>query len=433
MPKRKSMCTCSFCSKIFKDPIILPCKDSICVEHLSDRDIVKQKKIKCFQCQKEHQVKKTNFKSSNTLNMLIKSQCYLNDEEISLKLELEASIGKFFDFYEKFPQKRTQLESEVFDHFDVVRTKINEQREELKKQIDALALKMINQTEKCQEIYLNDLKDKFYSSFDDSKSLANELNHIEETFRNPNLLIETIKDMQRKQNESLNGIQFILSEMNQVKSNLMATNFFKPNLSLFNQKETSLFGSIKFNKYSNMGLFKSQILTDERQMSELIRLCQFSPNDSWSLLYRATRDGFGGRDFHSKCDGHSNTLTILKTQGNSYIFGGFTTVNWDSSDKSKSDANAFIFSLTNKDNRPLKMKIEPYLHQRAIRCNHIYGPTFGDDICISNYSHTTNNSYSDLGFYYRHPQIKFRTNEAKTFLAGSEWFQLDEIEVYQKE
>jgi hypothetical protein len=62
------------------------------------------------------------------------------------------------------------------------------------------------------------------------------------------------------------------------------------------------------------------------QPNELIKLCEFSPNDKWTLLYRGTRDGFGTNDFHSKFDGHSNTLTILNSKGNSNIFGGFTTV-----------------------------------------------------------------------------------------------------------
>jgi hypothetical protein len=45
----------------------------------------------------------------------------------------------------------------------------------------------------------------------------------------------------------------------------------------------------------------------------------------FSLLWRARRDGFGGRDFHSRCDGHPNTMTvILDTEG--HIFGGFTPV-----------------------------------------------------------------------------------------------------------
>ncbi len=42
-------------------------------------------------------------------------------------------------------------------------------------------------------------------------------------------------------------------------------------------------------------------------------------------------------------------------------------------------------------------------------------------------------SRSRLGIAYKHPRYAQGTNEARTFLAGTEWFQLDEIEVYQKE
>ena len=46
----------------------------------------------------------------------------------------------------------------------------------------------------------------------------------------------------------------------------------------------------------------------------MIDLCEFSRTDKWSLLFRCTRDGFSTNDFHSNCDGHSNTLTILKAK-----------------------------------------------------------------------------------------------------------------------
>jgi hypothetical protein len=143
------------------------------------------------------------------------------------------------------------------------------------------------------------------------------LNQIEDTFRDPNLLIETFKDMQQKQAESLNEIQFKLYEMSLVKDHLKSKNYFMPNLSSFNLNETYLFGSIRLNQYTNMSLFKSQILKDGHQYLELIELCEFCPYDEWSLLYRGTRDGFGSDDFHSKCDGHSNTLTLLKAKGSS--------------------------------------------------------------------------------------------------------------------
>jgi hypothetical protein len=79
-------------------------------------------------------------------------------------------------------------------------------------------------------------------------------------------------------------------------------------------------------------------------------------------LYRGTRDGFDATAFHSKCNNHSKTYTILNAKGNEFIFGVFTTAEWDCSDKHKSDPNAFIFSLTNKNNSPLTMKVDPNEH-----------------------------------------------------------------------
>ena len=165
----------------------------------------------------------------------------------------------------------------------------------------------------------------------------------------------------------------------------------------------------------------------------MIELCDFFPYDQWSLLYRGTRDGFGSDDFHSRCDGHSNTLTIFKAKGSDYIFGGFTTASWESSNELKSDPNAFLFSLTNKDSKPLKMKIDPIHHQSAIYCGSGYGPTFGVDIRIFNNANTTIDSYSNLGCSYKHSHHAFGTNEVRSFLAGSYNFQLVEIEVFQKE
>jgi hypothetical protein len=49
----------------------------------------------------------------------------------------------------------------------------------------------------------------------------------------------------------------------------------------------------------------------------------------FELLWRGSRDGFEGQEFHRRCDDHANTLTgILDTEGN--IFGGFTPVEWES-------------------------------------------------------------------------------------------------------
>ncbi len=42
------------------------------------------------------------------------------------------------------------------------------------------------------------------------------------------------------------------------------------------------------------------------------------------------------------------------------------------------------------------------------------------------------NSYSDLGYAYKHPRYAHKSRGAREFLAGAHKFQLSEIEVYQR-
>jgi hypothetical protein len=114
LKSKKSQLTCSFCSRIFKDPIDLPCGDTICHEHVKERVVVKQNKIKCKQCNGEFQVKDNGFKSSKAYQKLVESQSHLSDEEISLKQDLEASIRKFVVLLDEFAQNKNKIESDIF-------------------------------------------------------------------------------------------------------------------------------------------------------------------------------------------------------------------------------------------------------------------------------------------------------------------------------
>ena len=177
LKSQKSQFTCSYCSKIYKDPIQLPCNHSICCQHLTERDVVKQNKIKCKECKQDFQVKNNEFKSNNELKHSIESHSHLSDEEQRLKQELEQSIRQFFVFYDEFIQNRTKLASDVFDHYHEMRFQIDEQRERLKVRIDDIALAMIDKIKKYEEIYLKNLNENF-PSFDDSVSLEIKLNEI---------------------------------------------------------------------------------------------------------------------------------------------------------------------------------------------------------------------------------------------------------------
>ncbi len=88
------------------------------------------------------------------------------------------------------------------------------------------------------------------------------------------------------------------------------------------------------------------------------------------------------------CEGKANTMTVIKnTDG--FIFGGFTSVPWSLGGINKLDHLAFMFSLTNPSNKPLKLKVKSQEH--AVYHYSYYGPSFGSngiDLRVSSLSST---------------------------------------------
>jgi hypothetical protein len=148
----------------------------------------------------------------------------------------------------------------------------------------------------------------------------------------------------------------------------------------------------------------------------------------WTLLYRGSRDGFSGSAFHTKCDGHSTTVTYIETT-KGFIFGGFTPVAWDSSNSDRADnsGQSFLFSLKNPRGS-VEQKFSLSDPTFAIRCISSYGPTFGGghDIHLSDGCDTNTTSYTDFGYSYANPT----GIEGKSVLAGERNFTVKEVEVF---
>jgi len=151
---------------------------------------------------------------------------------------------------------------------------------------------------------------------------------------------------------------------------------------------------------------------------------------SFSLLWRGSRDGFDAEAFHRLCDGQANTVTVIKNT-NGFIFGGFTSIPWSSSGSYKTDNSAFLFSLTNTRNTPLKLEVEEA--QNAVKHVSDYGPTFGGghDLTVRSLSNTNRESYMKFGFY-EFPNGMSGAQGGKFIVGGSDHkFQSVEIEVFQ--
>jgi hypothetical protein len=81
---------------------------------------------------------------------------------------------------------------------------------------------------------------------------------------------------------------------------------------------------------------------------------------------------------------------------------------------------------------------------KAIYCDSNCGPVFGGsivkegekwlrgDIRVADNGNLNTDNASFLGDAYKHPSYLFGSNVTYTFLAGSQRFQIEEIEVYQR-
>ena len=211
MNKLKSTLTCAYCTKIFKDPIELPCTHSLCKEHLAERNM---NKIECAECKNHFETNGNDFRLKHLVKKLLAEHVHLSSEEISLKKQIEDSIRILFQMYEQFTLNKPTLDMDVHNHFQEIRFKLDEHREVLKVKIDNIYMDMIEKTKKFEAAYLKSLEDKLNASLKsfETTSLEQSLNETEDAFRNPNLLIESIRDMQRKKEEAIVELKLKLDE-----------------------------------------------------------------------------------------------------------------------------------------------------------------------------------------------------------------------------
>ena len=177
-------------------------------------------------------------------------------------------------------------------------------------------------------------------------------------------------------------------------------------------------------KILNSTTFKNSTILTNEQSLDLLKLIGLNKT-TVKLLYQSSRDGFDGGVFHSKCDGVSATLTVIKSK-NSNIFGGVTSADWSGNGLYKYDSTALLFSLENDFNVPLKMNTTQ--SNNAIYCAPYRSIGFGAGYDLSCYN---DQCESNLGHSYQLPSfLRPYTNEAQSFLGGSYFFQAVEIETY---
>jgi hypothetical protein len=173
---------------------------------------------------------------------------------------------------------------------------------------------------------------------------------------------------------------------------------------------------------------KTQILKESTILSNIPTPLKQFESKKWKLLFRGSRDGFRSSDFHQKCDNESNTVTVILTTKD-FVFGGFTPLEWDSSNSLKKDNSLRSFLFIVKDPRNSESKSFPVMNSNsaAIYVNSSFGPIFGGhDLLVSDRCNDNTSSYTKLGVTYRN-DTGLKNTEVFT---GEQHFQVKEIEVF---
>ncbi|CAF1389004.1 unnamed protein product [Adineta steineri] len=148
----------------------------------------------------------------------------------------------------------------------------------------------------------------------------------------------------------------------------------------------------------------------------------------WELIYKGTRDSFTSGAFHRHCDHRGPTMTIIQSKSGGYLFGGYTSVSWRSSQGYVEDSyEPFLFTLTNPHGIPPTKY--PVIEERyAIFNKKECGPTFGcgHDLYVCDDSKISTGSYIYFPWSYSD-----RTNRGSETFTGTKYFQTNDIEVYR--
>jgi len=149
------------------------------------------------------------------------------------------------------------------------------------------------------------------------------------------------------------------------------------------------------------------------------------PGKTFTLLYKATRDGFEATKFHYFSDNKGPTLVII-TSVAGYRFGGYAPDNWALVGYGR-DKATFIFTLNNPFNTaPTKSALTD---NNAILPDPFYGAAFGagNDIYVSRFPNTDDKSYTNFPVSFG-PDT---TGKKETLFTGAKVYRASEIEVYK--
>lgn len=443
MSSEAFQCSYPGCNRIFLDPILLPCYQSICDSHID----YKSKTYECAMCPATHPVPAEGFPRNEAMAKMVAFywQCDTGRQAMWQIVEANESMFDELDTLLHKPEKFSQ------DYFKEARNKLDIEREELIERIhkeSALKMAELDKRESESLEKYKEQQDAFQSDIDEQrvrmKWLVDHLRRVDITDDQKEDIqlqvgtlrseLETkvveIKNTMVNQTYSTKCQQFIPAKGG-AKSTAATVVAQKGQTS----KSNYLLLAAPLQEDKLKALLVSTCLDKPKQAHKLVKLCGFE-DKQFTLMYRASRDGFDIDAFYKRSFSAPKTLIIVRSQSNN-IFGGYTQVRWKKPHGKNwhhdVDPNTFLFSLVNREQTPMKMSIKNGGERAVLRCDNGFHIGQHDLVVLNNSNEPEKNmsSFSQLGNAFEHPHHAPRSDQSDNFLAGSQRFRTTEIEVYR--
>lgn len=387
----------------------------------------------------------------NLLNQAVKVQ--IHDKELAAKTRhLPDGVAEVL-------HKEQEIKMQLADHIEKEKARTNQTFDNLKQQfIDQLekkrieALKLLDDQLVTLDINFKLFSDRIKECQEGStkdmtfESLVSQINQLEDSRELEKFLALLKSEIDEKQSfiglkseEIVQSMHAGVTEMSRALSettNKMPTSLFGDPIKFeeiqskytsavnkcLAEIQLSLVNPIAKLSLTSIGI-DSLIIKEQKYVNLIKHWLSESgvASGKFELIYRASKHGWGGYNFHQKCDKKGPTVVVIQaTTGER--FGGYSPFDWisDGTGPYFPTTKSFLFSLDSEEKLGVKEQ------QHAVYSHSAWGPCWGNvsDLAITDQCHVSG-SYSDTGnTYYQLKGRKYFTNERSLVVKEFEVFAL---------
>jgi WD40 repeat protein len=224
--------SCEICKKYYELPVMLPCGNSICLEHVLDLRV-----YKCKLCFEDHIIPPNGLELNKSLQKVLNLNLHLNQQQKEVRDSLRLFEQTIDDFYSATNDSQKYL----FDYIVDLKDKIDAERDKLIRENKLEMLVRINDyDEKCKRNLLN-LKTVNESNKSKYEQLIQDFVSFREDLRKPKLTNQRLKEISLQINKKINEMHLLITQSkNEMSLSKYYINIF-PNIN--NGSEQKLFQS----------------------------------------------------------------------------------------------------------------------------------------------------------------------------------------------